>query len=250
MENKEVRIKLEHISKKFKIGTKKKESFLGKILNLTLGVESKKEFFVLNDVSFEVKAGEIIGIIGKNGAGKSTLLRVIAGIYTSDSGILKTNGRVVYLSGFGSGLKTKLTMAENIFLIGSLMGLSQKDLRNKFDEIVEFSGLKEYVNTKVYQFSDGMVSRLNFSIGIHCLLHKNPEILLIDEVFGGGGDIDFQKKAIAKMEELIKCGASVIIVSHSLDTIKKYCDKALLLEKGKIVLEDVPERVVGSYLIR
>jgi len=132
--------------------------------------------------------------------------------------------------------------------MGSVMGLGQRDIKKRFNEIIEFSGLKDFVDMKVYQFSTGMVSKLNFSVIIHCLKHQNPEILLLDEVLSAGGDFEFQKKATNKMEELIKGGASVILVSHDLNTIKKYCNKTLFLDNGKIVETGDSESVIKTYL--
>lgn len=244
-----IRVKVENISKKFNIDLKK-QSLLSRVLEVSGRRESilKRDLGVLKDVSFEVKQGEILGLIGKNGSGKSTLLKIIAGIYRPDYGTIATKGSVVYLNGLKSGLMPKLTMRENIFLMGSVMGLSQNDIKNRFDEIVEFSGLREFVDNKVCHFSSGMVSRLNFSVTIHCLKHKNPDILLLDEVFGAGGDIDFQQKGTAKMEELIKGGATVILASHSLEIIKKHCDKAVLLKRENIAVIGGTEDIIEKYI--
>lgn len=245
---KEKRIEVKNISKRFSADFKRSEGFLFNMINFLSGKKNKKDIEIIKDVTFDVYSGEILGIIGKNGSGKSTLLRLIAGVYEIDDGKIDTKGRVVYLTGFGQGSAPKLTMRENIYLMGSVMGLSQKDIKKRFDEIVEFSGLESFVDMKVYQFSTGMVSRLNFSVIIHCLKHQNPEILLLDEVLSAGGDFEFQKKAINKMEELIRGGASVVLVSHSLDIIKKYCDKTLFLDNGSIKEMGDTEFVVKSYL--
>ena len=138
-------------------------------------------------------------------------------------------------------------MRENIYLMGSVMGLSQEEIRNRFDQIVEFSGLRDHVDIKIYQFSTGMISRLNFSIVMHCLEYKKPDILLLDEVLSAGGDIDFQEKATKKMEELIKGGAAVILVSHSLSTINDYCDNVIWLEKGNIKEIGKPKNIIKNY---
>lgn len=241
------RVIVENVSKRFTRKFKINKPALARLISL-FSKNKKIEFNVLENISFKVNAGENFGIIGKNGAGKSTLLRIIAGIYTPDSGNVKTNGKLVYVTGFGQGLKSKLTMRENIYLVGSVMGLSKKDIDEKLDEIVDFSGLRDYLDTQVYQFSSGMISRLNFSISIHCLKHQNPDILLIDEVLGGGGDVTFQDKAMEKMEELIKGGATVIMISHGLDSIKKYCDRVLWIDNGKIVMLGDVNLVVDSYI--
>jgi len=242
-----LRIIVKNIGKKFKKDFKKKEGILAGLLSF-FHREPDVLFYALKDISFEAKEGEIIGIIGKNASGKSTLLRIIGGIYKPSDGIVKTHGKIVYLSGFGFGLITKLTMRENIYLAGSIMGLSQNDIRNKFDEIVEFSGFKDYVDTRLYQFSTGMIARLNFSITMLCVKHQNPDILLLDEVFSAGGDFEFREKAIKKMEELLKCGATILLVSHELDLIEKYCDKIILIENGKIIKQGKPKEVIEGYL--
>ena len=243
-------ITVDNISKKFFLDVKNKEGALFRIislLNKNNVTKQKREVQVLNNITFDVYSGQILGIIGKNGSGKSTLLRIIAGIYQTDTGEVKTEGSAVYLTGTGQGSSGKLTMRENIYLMGSVMGLNQKEIGSRFDEIVEFSGLKEHLDIKIYQFSTGMISRLNFSIVMHCLEHQNPDILLLDEVLSAGGDIDFQEKATKKMEDLIKGGAAVILVSHSLDTINDYCDNVIWIEKGNIKETGEPKTVINDY---
>lgn len=244
---KNIRIELKNVSKTFLADLKKEKSILAHVVDLVTGKSCKKEIPILSNLSLEVRAGEILGIIGRNGSGKSTLLRLIAGIYEQDVGEISTNGKIVYLTGLGQGLSPKLTMRENIYLMGSVMGLSQKDVKRKFKEIVEFSGLKEYADMKVYQFSNGMVARLNFSVMIHCVNHHSPEILLLDEVFSAGGDLDFQKKATKKMEDLIRGDATVLLVSHDLENIKKYCHRTLLLKKDGSYVLDQTDIVLKQY---
>ncbi|MCX6722012.1 MAG: ATP-binding cassette domain-containing protein [Candidatus Staskawiczbacteria bacterium] len=247
--NKIERIRLENVTKKFTRRIKKdNKSVLSRVINFFYPKENKLEFEVLKSISLSVCSGEILGVIGKNGSGKSTLLKVAAGIYKSDNGVIKTNGSLIYVTGFGQGIKVKLTMKENIYLLGAVMGLSKKDVDAKIDQIVELSGFKDYLNTPIFQFSSGMISRLGFSISIHCLEHHNPDILLFDEVFSAGGDIDFEDKGVKKMEDLIKKGAAVILVSHSLDMIKKYCNRVILLDKGKIIEEGDPQKVIDKYV--
>lgn len=242
------RVIVKNVSKKFEIGFKKQQSALARFVSFFSGRESKKEFWVLKNISFDAEQKENIGIVGKNGSGKSTLLRTIAGIYNLDKGRIKTKGKLVYLGGFGTGLKPRLTMRENIYLCGSILGLNNKEIKKRFSEIVRFSGLKEYVDTKVYQFSDGMMLRLAFSITIHCVAHSKPDIILLDEVFGGGGDKDFRQTSLTKIEKLINGGATVLLVSHDLELIKKYCDRVLWIDSGKIIKQGGAEEVVDSYL--
>ncbi len=236
------RIILKEIEKSFKIGFRKKQSFLERILNLISGKESKKVLRVLNNVSLEVKKGEILGIIGENGSGKSTLLRIIAGIYRHDGGSLFVKGNLISLINLNVGLKERLSMKDNIFLVGSLLGLSQKTIKKEFNSIVKFAGLEEFVNTKIYQFSEGMKERLDFSIAIHC----NPDILLLDEVFAVG-DEDFRLRSAEKIKELSKKGVSVVFVSHELWMIEKYCGRVVWMEGGKIIKEGDVEKIVKEY---
>lgn len=243
MEN---RIDVINVYKKFYRNVNQ-EGFLGRLINFIRGGISGDEINVLENISFNLKHGEILGIIGKNGSGKSTLLKAISGIYSVDHGKISVRGILVYLTGFGYGLKGKLTMRENIFLSGAIMGLSQKEIAEVFDDIVRFSELEDYIDTKLFKFSNGMRVRLANSIGLHCVLHNNPDILLVDEVIGGGADINFREKSIKKMEGLIQSGASVILVSHDLGVISKLCDRVIWVDAGKIVMDDKPRLVVGKY---
>lgn len=242
------RISVKNVSKKFNADFRRRDTALAGLIGTLSGRNEKRELSVLNDISFEVSAGEILGIIGKNGSGKSTLLRLIAEVYQPDSGEIKTNGKVIYLTGVGQGSIPKLTMRENIFLMGSVMGLTQKDIKSRFEEIVDFSGLREFVDMKVYQFSTGMLARLNFSTVIHCVNHQKPDILLLDEVLSSGGDANFQEQAKQKMDELIKGGSAVILVSHNEESILQNCDKVIWLDQGKIKESGEPSQVFDKYL--
>lgn len=249
MQNQESsKIEINNISKKFNIGYRKSDSALAQFLSYFSTRETKKSIKVLDEVSLQFSAGENVGLIGGNGSGKSTLLRIIAGIYQADSGYLQVPANVVYINGFDFGLKPKLTMHENIFLTGAIMGLSVSEIKKRLPEIISFSELEEFVDTKVYQFSSGMLNRLCFSTIIHCLQRKVPDLILLDEVFGAGGDASFQDKAINKMEEFLRSGSAVILVSHELGLISKYCNRAILLEKGKIKISGETSQVIATYL--
>jgi ABC-2 type transport system ATP-binding protein len=239
------RIIIENISKKFFIGFRKKQSILARFISLFSGREQKKDLEVLKDISFDVNEGETMGIIGHNGSGKSTLLRIISGIYKQDSGKIILNGKLISLINLNIGLKDRLTMKENIYLCCSLFGLGREEIKRKFKLIIEFSELHDFVNTKIYQFSEGMKQRLAFSIAIHC----NPEILLLDEVFEVG-DEEFRKKSVTKIKELVKNKVSVILVSHDMEMIKKYCDKIILMEKGEMIQKGDTKKIVNNYLSR
>lgn len=241
----EKRIIVNNVSKKFRIGFKRNQTALARFISLFSGKEPKKDLDVLKNISFEINSGEIVGVIGKNGSGKSTLLRVISGIYKQESGSITVNGKIISMINLNVGLKDRLTMKENIFLCGSLFGLGQKEIMKKFDSIVKFSELSEFVNTKIYQFSEGMKQRLGFSIAIHC----NPQILLLDEVFEVG-DEEFRKKSGERILEIVKGGGSVMLVTHDLEMVKKYCSKVILMKDGKIVKIGDTRKVVEEYLKR
>lgn len=242
-----IRVKAENISKKFNVDFRSDSGALARLIKFLSQKRERQERIAIKNVSFTASSGEVVGIIGKNGAGKSTLLKLIAGIYQPTEGKIKTEGTFVYLTSLGLGFLPKLTMRENIYLAGSIMDLEQKEIKQKFKEIIDFSGLREFVDTKIYQFSTGMISRLSFSVTFFCIKHKNPDILLIDEVFGAGGDIDFEEKAQKKMEELIRGGAAVVLASHNLEIIEKYCNRSIWLDKGKIIKIGNPREVIGSY---
>ena len=223
------RIIIDDVSKKFRIGYKKNQSVLAKSLSFFSGIEPKKIIDAVKNVSLGVDKGELLGIIGDNGSGKSTLLRIIAGIYEPSSGRATTSGKIISLINLQVGLKDRLTMRDNIFLIGSLFGMSQEEIKRNLNFIVEFSELNEFTNTKIYQFSSGMRQRLAFSIAVSA----NPDILLLDEVLEVG-DQDFKEKSGKKIREMVGGGSSVIFVSHDLDMVYKYCDRVIKMENGKI----------------
>ena len=236
------KIIVENLSKKFKIGFKKNRSTLARIAGFFSGKEPKRILKALNNVSFEVLEGEVVGIIGKNGSGKSTLLRILAEIYPVYSGKVRVNGKIIPLINLNAGLQLRLTMKENIFLLGSLFGLGQKTIKKRFSSIVEFAGLEEFVNTKIYQFSEGMKERLAFSIAIHC----NLDVLLLDEIFAVG-DEEFRIRSAEKIKELAKKGVSVVFVSHELWMIEKYCDRVIWMERGEIVKEGSARDIIKEY---
>ncbi|MFA6253930.1 MAG: ATP-binding cassette domain-containing protein [Candidatus Paceibacterota bacterium] len=243
-----MRINLQGVGKKFNLNFKKREGILARLLSVFSLSKNTNDFWVFRGIDFTPADGQIVGIIGRNGSGKSTLLRVLAGIYQADEGTVKLKGQVAYLTGFGQGLMPKLTMRENIYLVGSLLGLGQKEIKQRFAEIVEFSELGEYIETPVYKFSSGMVSRLSFSTTIFCLKHRNPDILLIDEALEAGTDLNFRNKALNKMEEILLTGANVVLVSHDLVMIEKYCHDVIWLDKGKIVKQGPASEVVEAYV--
>lgn len=236
------RIIFENVSKEFWIGFNKKRSTLGRIFDTIFGRIPTTKLVAVDAVSFKVNSGELLAIIGKNGSGKSTLLRLVAGIYRPESGIITTKGKIISLINLYIGLKLRLTMRDNIFMIGSLFDLSRKDIKDRFNQIVDFAGLAQFVNTKLSQFSSGMIQRLVFSIAIN----SNPEILLLDEVFEVG-DEDFKKKSSDKIKELVKNGVTVLLVSHDLDMIRKHCPRTMLMSKSKLVDIGSTELIIQKY---
>ena len=204
--------------------------------------DSVEEFWALKDVSFEVKRGEVLGIIGRNGAGKSTLLKVLSRITEPTSGRVVLNGRVASLLEVGTGFHPELTGRENIFLNGAILGMSKLEIKKKFDEIVDFAGVEKFLDTPVKRYSSGMYVRLAFAVAAHL----EPEILIIDEVLAVG-DAEFQKKCLGKMQDVAKGGRTVIFVSHQMDAITKLTNRCALLCGGKLVADSSTKEVMISY---
>jgi len=202
-----------------------------------------EEFWVLNDISFDVKKGETLGIIGHNGAGKSTMLKHLSGIMVPTRGSIEVNGRLSALIEGGAGFHPDLTGRENVFLNGVILGMTRREIKGKFDEIVEFAGLEEFIDTPVKRYSSGMFARLGFSVAAHL----EPDILIIDEVLSVG-DFAFQRKGIDKMRAIAKSGATVIFVSHNLHAVAEFCERGILLERGRIIVDGPTDQVVRRYL--
>lgn len=205
--------------------------------------EDETEFWALKDVSFEVEEGEVLGIIGRNGAGKSTLLKILSRITWPTSGEVRMRGRVASLLEVGTGFHPELTGRENIYLNGSILGMTRAEVKKKFDEIVAFSEIEKFLDTPVKRYSSGMYVRLAFAVAAHL----EPEILLVDEVLAVG-DAEFQKKCLGKMGEVAKGGRTVLFVSHNMMSVKSLCEKCLLLEEGLLKMHGTIEKVIENYL--
>jgi ABC-type polysaccharide/polyol phosphate transport system ATPase subunit len=256
-------IKVENLSKRYRIGLKEEraETLIGAMMAWLKAPlanfrqlrqlshfsdtdqDSDDIIWALKDVSFEVKQGEVIGIIGHNGAGKSTLLKILTRITEPTAGRAIINGQVSSLLEVGTGFHPELTGRENIYLNGTILGMSKQEVDRKFDEIVDFSGVERFIDTPVKRYSSGMKVRLAFSVAAHL----EPEILLVDEVLAVG-DVDFQKKCLGKMGSVAKQGRTVLFVSHSMNAISQLCERVILIEHGKISADGKASEVISEYL--
>ncbi len=236
-------IKVNNVSMKFNLGIEKNFSLKQFFIDvLSRKKKEKNEFWALSDVNFEVKKGEVVGFVGSNGAGKSTLLKVIAGVMKPTNGNIEVYGNICPMIELGAGFDMDLTARENIFLNGAVMGYSKEFILEKFDEIVEFSELKDFLDVPVRNFSSGMVARLAFSIATIV----EPEILIVDEILSVG-DIAFQQKSENKMRSMIGGGTTVLFVSHSVEQIKNLCDRAVWLDHGNVKMIGDAKEVCEAY---
>lgn len=208
------------------------------------GMINNSEFWALENINLNIKKGEVLGIIGPNGAGKSTLLKILTKITYPTKGRVVLNGKVGSLLEVGTGFHQELTGRENIYLNGAVLGMTKSEINKKFDQIVKFSGVKEFLDTPVKRYSSGMQIRLAFSVAAHL----NPEILLVDEVLSVG-DVEFQKKCLGKMEEIShESQRTILFVSHNLSAIRKLCTRTIYLKKGKVVADGDTQKVIDKYL--
>ncbi|MEM7186042.1 MAG: ABC transporter ATP-binding protein [Bacteroidota bacterium] len=207
---------------------------------------TEEYIWALQDINFEVKEGEVLGIIGKNGAGKSTLLKLLSRVTSPTTGIIKSRGRIASLLEVGTGFHPELTGRENIYLNGAILGMTKAEIRSKIDEIIEFSGCEMYIDTPTKRYSSGMTVRLAFAVAAHL----EPDILVIDEVLAVG-DAEFQKKAIGKMQEISGSdGRTVLFVSHNMASVKQLCSRAMVLEHGGVAFEGDVDACVEYYLMK
>ena len=197
---------------------------------------------VLRNISFNVKKGEAVGLVGKNGCGKSTMLKTIAGVLTPTMGTVKVNGTVAPMIELGAGFDPELTARENIFLNGAILGYPQEMLKERFDEIIDFAELKDFVDVPVKNFSSGMTTRLGFSIATI----YTPDILIVDEILAVG-DFAFQKKCEKRIGDMLNSGTTLLLVSHSTEQVRRICDRAVLINKGKMLIEDDVDTVCDLY---
>lgn len=235
---------LKNVSMKFNLGVEKDNSLKMIFINLFTPKKKKKKdyFWALKDIDFRINKGDVVGIIGANGAGKSTLLKVVSGVYKPTTGTVEVNGKISPMIELGAGFDGELTARENIYLNGAILGYSKELLEQKFDEIVEFSELKDFLDVPVKNFSSGMVAKLAFSISTIV----DPEVLIVDEILSVG-DIKFQEKSKNKMMSMIEGGTTVLYVSHSIDSIKELCSKVIWLDHGKIVKMGDTKEICDEY---
>lgn len=241
-------LELKGIGKQYKIGGDAKPylSLRDSVVDLFKGNRDKDQgkFWALNDVSFDVYPGDTIGIIGRNGAGKSTLLKILSKITPPTIGHIKARGRVASLLEVGTGFHPELTGSENVYLNGSILGLTRTEIRKKFDEIVDFSGVEKFLETPLKHYSSGMQLRLAFAVAAHL----EPEILVVDEVLAVG-DAAFQKKCLGKMDEVSKSGRTILFVSHNMGAVRQLCKKGVLLNQGNVeLISDDINDVLIEYL--
>jgi lipopolysaccharide transport system ATP-binding protein len=248
-------ITVEHLSKSYILKHQNKERYTtlrdvlaNKVKGLMQGASgnsagSSEEFWALDDLSFEIKQGDRVGIIGRNGAGKSTLLKVLSRIVTPTKGRITIDGRVASLLEVGTGFHPELSGRENIFLNGSILGMSKTEIKNKFDEIVAFAEVEKFLDTPVKRYSSGMYVRLAFAVAAHL----EPELLIVDEVLAVG-DAAFQKKCLEKMKDVSEEGRTILFVSHNMEAIQKLCVSGMLLQKGRLLEQGPINSIVMKYL--
>jgi len=246
----DIALRMEHIYKKFRKGETYNSlrdllpAMTGKIFRgQELDSSNQQEFWALQDISFEVKLGEALGIIGHNGAGKSTALKILSRIMRPTKGNMIVNGRLSALIEVAAGFHPDLTGMENIFLHGTILGMSRREIQSKLDQIIAFSGIEEFIDTPVKRYSSGMYARLGFSIAAHV----DPEVLIVDEVLSVG-DFIFQQRCIERIQSVIKTGTTVLFVSHNLKAVTEVCPRTMLLEHGKVVAIDQTDVVARRYL--
>ena len=236
----DVAVRVDNVSKSFRMYKERNQTIKSAIMRGRTSVH--EDFWALKDITFDVPVGSTFGLIGSNGSGKSTLLKCLANIYFPNKGTITHFGKLAAMLEVGSGFHHELSGRENIFLNGSILGMSKKEITRKFDEIVEFSGVEQFIDQPVKNYSSGMYVRLGFAIAINV----NPDILVVDEVLAVG-DAEFQEKCFQKFRDLKAAGKTVILVSHSMDTVEAMCDHAAWINKGHLMAAGEAKPTIQAY---
>ena len=236
----DVAVRVDHVSKSFRLYHERNQTIKSAVMRGRTSVH--EDFWALKDVTFDVPSGSTFGLIGSNGSGKSTLLKCLANIYFPNKGSITHFGKLAAMLEVGSGFHTELSGRENIFLNGSILGMSKKEITRKFDEIVDFSGVEQFIDQPVKNYSSGMYVRLGFAIAINV----DPEILVVDEVLAVG-DSEFQEKCFQKFRDFRKAGKTVILVSHSMGAVEEMCDQAAWINQGQLMAVGDAESTIQAY---
>jgi lipopolysaccharide transport system ATP-binding protein len=247
MSSSDIAVQARGVSKSYRIAHEQRATTLGesvvrRLKNPIAKVE-KETFWALRDVDFDIRQGDVVGIIGRNGAGKSTLLKILSRITAPTTGEIRIKGRVGSLLEVGTGFHPELTGRENIYLNGSILGMSRKEIEARFDEIVDFSGVEQFLDTPVKRFSSGMYVRLAFAVAAHL----DPEVMIVDEVLAVG-DAEFQKKCLGKLKDVANSGRTILFVSHNMQTVSQLCTKTLFLRSGHLEFVGDTEQAIAKYV--
>jgi lipopolysaccharide transport system ATP-binding protein len=236
----DIAVKVDHVSKSFRLYHERNQTIKSAVMRGRTSVH--EDFWALKDVTFDVPRGSTFGLIGSNGSGKSTLLKCLANIYFPNKGTITHFGRIAAMLEVGSGFHTELSGRENIFLNGSILGMSKKEVTRKFDEIVAFSGVEQFIDQPVKNYSSGMFVRLGFAVAINV----DPDILIVDEVLAVG-DAEFQEKCFQKFRDFRKAGKTVILVTHSMAAVREMCDQAAWINKGELMAVGKAKPTIEAY---
>lgn len=240
--DKQTMVKVDNVGIRFNLAKERVDSLKEYFLKFSKGTLHFEEFWALDGVSLEIEKGDFYGLVGINGSGKSTLLKMIAGVFKPTKGSITVNGTIAPLIELGAGFDMDLTARENIFLNGAVLGFSKQHMLEKFDDIVEFSELQDFLDVPLKNYSSGMVARIAFAIATA----TKPDILIADEILAVG-DYAFQEKCEKRMKQLLDGGTTVIFVSHSIDQVKRMCNKATWIEKGKVIMTGDARTVCDAY---
>ena len=242
MKNSSVVVSVENVTQRFRVIHERPDSIRELFARFFRKQVSYSDFEAVSNVSFSVRSGEMVGIVGRNGSGKSTLLKAIAGIYRPSEGRVRVHGSIAPLIELGAGMHSELTGRENILLNGLLMGYSKQQMLTREQKIIEFAEIGDFIDVPTKQYSSGMYMRLAFSVATEV----DPDILVIDEILAVG-DTAFQQKCFERLRQFRRAGKTILFVSHQMSQVEEHCDRAILLQNGRMILDDLPERVVEIY---